>query len=86
MSNNAPDYENDLVFEPEMTWEQLVEFALKRGWTYLDDVCIYKYKFGIGKNGSLFSVDENARKGEAITPPIFKPEQMKAFVENMPMK
>jgi hypothetical protein len=27
MSNNAPDYEDNLAFEPEMTWEELVEWV-----------------------------------------------------------
>lgn len=25
--NNGPDYKDNLAFEPEMTWEQLVEWA-----------------------------------------------------------
>ena len=25
--NNTPDYENNLAFEPEMTWEDLVKWA-----------------------------------------------------------
>lgn len=27
MTNNAPDYNDNLAFEPEMTWEDLVEWA-----------------------------------------------------------
>lgn len=27
MSNNAPDYENNLVFPPTITWTELVEWA-----------------------------------------------------------
>ena len=26
MSNNAPDYNDNLAFEPRMTWEQLIEW------------------------------------------------------------
>ena len=29
MSNNAPDYRDNLYFEPEMTWEQLLEWIKK---------------------------------------------------------
>lgn len=31
MNNNTPDYINDLVFEPKMTWEDLVTFCKSRG-------------------------------------------------------
>lgn len=29
MSNNEPDYGDNLAFEPEMTWEELVEWVKK---------------------------------------------------------
>lgn len=27
MSNNTPDYKNNLVFEPSLTWEKLIELV-----------------------------------------------------------
>ena len=37
MSNNAPDYKDNLVFEPEMTWEELANKAEELGYEYLKD-------------------------------------------------
>lgn len=37
MSNNTPDYKDNLVFPPEMTWEELVEKARELGYEYLKD-------------------------------------------------
>ena len=39
MSNNAPDYGDNLVFEPEMTWEELVEWVKKS--VDKDNICIH---------------------------------------------
>lgn len=80
MSNNAPDYKDNLAFEPEMTWKDLVKFAQAKGWSYMDDFCVYKDKLGIGKDGSLYSM---GMKSKALTPPTLKPKQMKAIIENL---
>lgn len=58
MSNNAHDYENDLVFPPEMTWEELVEKAKELGYEYDDELekltnqYFYFYKTG----GEIYGV------------------------------
>ena len=81
MPSDYLDYENNLAFEPKMTWEDLVKFALAKGWFYMDDFCVYKDKLGIGKDGSLYSMDK--MKSKALTPPTLKPEQMKTIIENL---
>lgn len=30
-NDNSPDYENDIVFKPELTWEELFKWAKKKG-------------------------------------------------------
>lgn len=35
--NNAPDYENNLAFEPDMTWEEFVEWAMLYNVTEADE-------------------------------------------------
>lgn len=58
MTDNTPDYKNNLVFEPEMTWPELVEKAKKLGYEYDDELekltnqYFYFYKTG----GEIYNV------------------------------
>lgn len=40
MSNNTPDYNDNLVFEPEMTWEEFVSIYDKEKTLYEDMIMV----------------------------------------------
>ena len=49
--NNTPDYNDDLAFKPELTWEELWKYAEKKG-AKVDDGCII---FNQGCSNLVFS-------------------------------
>lgn len=74
MSNNAPDYEDNLVFEPEITWEDLCRYAESKG-------CEIKGSF-IKLNGLAFIENNKMLASGKLTDNISY-RQMKAIIENL---
>lgn len=63
-----------------MAWDEIVKIALKRGWTSLEGVAIYKHKIGIGRDGSLYAVNDKTAKMYAITPPTLTADDMVSII------
>lgn len=80
MTDNAPDYKNNLVFEPEMTWPELVEKAKKLGYELSNDykgMFLYKHYIKFFYDGDITVV---VQKGYNLTDTWFSynrtPSQM----------
>lgn len=74
MSNNAPDYEDNLAFEPKMTWENLCEYAKNKG-------CDIRGDF-IRSKGIAF-ISNNKMLASGVLTENISFERMKAIIENM---
>ena len=73
--NNTPDYKNDIVFKPELKWEDLCEYAESKGATVNKDSFLIKglvfCKNGaIGYMNSIMTISRNRSY-----------EQMKTIIE-----
>lgn len=83
MSNNEPDYKENLVFEPKMTWEELVK---KYGCEDDDDFFFKsmggdKY-FSFYKDGQIVVMyTYNGYESRIILAENKTPEQMKTIIE-----
>lgn len=75
-----PDYENDLAFKPDLSWEELCEYVKSKGAWISDGYFVFNYlsfyedgdiTFPDGYDGSYFI----AREREY--------EQMKAVIDNL---
>lgn len=74
MSNNTPDYENDIVFEPKMTWEDLVSWAKSIG---IEDCHSETF---IRCNGLAF-INNNSMLASGIITRNISYEQMQAVLK-----
>lgn len=88
MSNNAPDYEDDLVFPPTITWTELVEWAKEiDGVEIYDNYCIIANDLEFFDTGDIYlHVDTYDIDGNLVIPCIAvnrTPEQMKIVLENL---
>lgn len=72
-----PDYENDLVFKPAMTWEELCEYAKEKraliGENWFNCVNLFFHK-----DGSIYSSDNEDCIGRNVSY-----ERMKNIIDNL---
>lgn len=76
--NNTPDYDNNLAFEPELTWEELCEWAGDRA-----ELGYFKSWFDMEYNDARFTFYNS---GDVVVNGITiaelrTPEQMKTIIE-----
>lgn len=70
--NNTPDYDDNLAFKPELTWEELCKYventaAVSNDSFYKDGLTFYKY-------GTVFA-------GDNLVTSFKTPSQMKTIIE-----
>lgn len=81
MRNNAPDYENDLAFEPAMTWDQLVEWV-KNSDLVCKCIITMQSKDGFMLNNIFFNSIGNVLTGERyFIADNRTPAQMQAIIK-----
>lgn len=84
MSNNTPDYENNLAFEPEFTWEDLVKWAkefaenkklsikLKEKNIVIDTVSLWRQGFVYSVDGMCLNVQRNPRQMQTVIKALYE--------------
>lgn len=79
--NNEPDYKDNLAFEPEMTWEQLVEWARDRGFEHINDFYLIKPFWSFSKTGEF----EHKYNDDIwiVLSKNLKPAKMKLIIEGL---
>ena len=84
MSNNTPDYNDNLVFTPTITWSDLVEWVKEiDGVEIYNNYCIIAYDLEFFDTGHVDTYDID---GNLVIPCIAvnrTPEQMKIILENL---
>ena len=90
MTNNTPDYNDNLAFEPEMTWEDLIEWVRKCREEYNDfnvyicDEDIYAKNLTFCSDGHIY-VDESCLGDEITVIPCVTsertPRQMQTIIK-----
>ncbi len=82
--NNTPDYENNLAFEPEMTWEDLVKWAenfgkekrlrIKKGDTSISVDMLVCWQIGYVYNvdGLCLNINRTPRQMQTIIKALYE--------------
>lgn len=83
--NNTPDYENDLVFMPELTWEELCEWVRKDFSQKLIDggetLNMYSKEFFFINNMMFINGGNVLTNGRCYIAENKTPAQMKTIIE-----
>lgn len=83
MSNNAPDYEDDFVFEPAMTWEQLVEWVKNSDLVLKCNITMESKDWFMLNNIFFNSIGNVLTDGRCFIADNRSPEQMQTIIKTL---